>query len=79
MAEAQTRGRAEVEGILSQDNANPRAAVHSFDPDASPEEKAAQAGKPAPALKSVKERADNTTGLFNATTVDVAFTCSLRL
>ncbi|TFL06303.1 C2 domain-containing protein [Pterulicium gracile] len=63
MAEAQTRGRAEVEGILSQDNANPRAAVHSFDPDASPEEKAAQAGKPAPALKSVKERADNTTAL----------------
>ena len=37
--------QAKVNGIVEQDNAKGRVPVHNFDPDASPQEKAAAAGK----------------------------------
>ncbi|KAL0950758.1 hypothetical protein HGRIS_007526 [Hohenbuehelia grisea] len=46
--------QAELNGILEQDAAKGRVAVHTFNPDASPQEKAAAAGKSRDQLKSVK-------------------------
>lgn len=48
---------ADAHDMLSKD-ARGNATVHSFDPDASPEEKAASAGKARSQLKSVKNNGD---------------------
>ncbi|CAL1696266.1 unnamed protein product [Somion occarium] len=45
----------EVNGIVQQDAAKDRVAVHTFDPDATPNEKAASAGKNIDQLKSVQD------------------------
>lgn len=45
--------QAELNGILHQDAAKNRVAVHSFDPNATPEQKAAAAGKGREKLKKV--------------------------
>ena len=42
--------QAKVNGIVEQDAAKGRVPVHTFDPDASPQEKAAAAGKAAGSL-----------------------------
>ena len=46
---------ADAHDMLSKDAARGNATVHTFDPDASPEEKAAAAGKARSQLKSVKD------------------------
>jgi hypothetical protein len=45
-----------TDGAPPLDKANGRATVHTFDPDASPEEKASAAGKARDKLKPVKEQ-----------------------
>jgi hypothetical protein len=52
----QGSAQAQVNDILDQDAAKGRVAVHSFNPDASPQEKAAAAGKGRDKLKSVKDQ-----------------------
>ena len=47
---------ADAHDMLSKDAARGNATVHTFDPDASPEEKAAAAGKARSQLKSVKDK-----------------------
>lgn len=51
----------QVNGIVKQDQDKNRVAVHTFDPDATPEQKAAAAGKGASQLKSAK-KADQASG-----------------
>jgi len=48
-----SNGQSQVDGILNHNAADNGVPVHKFDPDASPEEKAAQAGKARDKLASV--------------------------
>jgi hypothetical protein len=58
-AAANPEAQAALAGIVQRDAANPRAAVHTFDPDASPEEKAAAAGKGREKLAAVNHGAQD--------------------
>ena len=55
--EQSAQAQAQANDIML-DAAKGRVAVHTFDPDASPQEKAAAAGKGRENLKSVAEKAD---------------------
>lgn len=57
---AQQEAQAEVNSIVQEDAAKNRVAVHTFDPDASPQEKAATAGKNRDQLKSVTDKPSET-------------------
>lgn len=48
--------QAAVNGLLERDSNNGRVAVHQFDPDATPAEKAASAGKSRDKLKSANDQ-----------------------
>ena len=54
--------QSQVNGIVQQDAAKGRVAVHTFDPDASPQEKAAAAGKARDQVKSNRAKEEDAGG-----------------
>ena len=60
---ASTEGaQRQLNGLIQDDRQKNTVAVHAFDPDASPEEKAAAAGKGRDQLKSVASKNEDRTG-----------------
>ena len=59
---AAQKAQAQVNGILKQDEDKNRVAVHSFDPNATPQEKAAAAGKGASNVLGGSEKTTNAKG-----------------
>lgn len=52
----------QINGIIANDANKQSVAVHTFDPDATPEQKAASAGKGSSQIKSVAEKGDDAGG-----------------
>lgn len=57
-----TNPQQQLNGILNQDREKQSVAVHTFNPDSTPEQKAASAGKGSNQLKSVQDKGDESGG-----------------
>ena len=66
-------GQPQLNGLIQQDREKQRVAVHSFDPDATPEQKAAAAGKGRSQLESGKKDSPGGKGEFARVPMDFHF------
>ena len=76
-AGAATNAQQQVNGLVQQDREKNRVAVHTFDPNSTPEQKAAAAGKGSDQLKSAKKSEQVASGKGKRECYLLCYACSM--